>query len=194
MKITDIIESENRPFPAVNTATVRPNGRKTWRILDLIDIVPKKGDKGTLNYAMDKLAKIPEFQKSGIYVWSHPDFGIFYVGLNGSPVDPNGKKEKGVGQRWTAHIDKMLNRLRSEAGRTQAWTDLSKLIAQHSVSDVNKVKDDLADISVSYIPFEGSKEELHSREQRLINKLNPYANADRHRGANKDRPSSTNLL
>ena len=183
----------NRPDHAINPSAVRGNGRKTWKILELIYVVPNDGDKGLLRYPMDRLAKIREFQLPGIYVWSHCVFGIFYVGLNNKSVDVTGKTARGVGQRWPAHIDKMLNRLRSETGRTRAWTRFSRVIAVNSEYDISKVKDDLTDIWVTYIPFHGDNKALKNREKRMIKKLNPYANEEREWKKNKARPSSTKV-
>jgi len=188
MKISEL----DRPDQAIARSDIRPGKRKTYRALDLINISQSLKHPNILAYTVDKIVNNPEFQQPGIYVFSHPDFGIFYVGLNGVAVGK--QKNKGVAQRWQSHLDKMLDRTKiGRSAQTAAWKKFSTVVAQHSRTDISKAADDLDQIMITYIPFTGSEEELDRRETRLRQRLNPYANYDRHTKANITRPSSTRV-
>lgn len=189
MKINEVltettVNEYDRPQQAVNTSASRP-GRKTWKLTDLIDVTPRDGKDPTslLNYSFKKLTAVPELQQPGIYIWSTPDVGIFYVGING--VD------KGLKQRASAHIDKILGRPRGAPNTfPQNWRKLSQAMVKHSKEDSSKVQDDLDSIHISYIPIPtATKQDLEKKEKRFIKYLNPYANKQH----DPNIPSSTRL-
>lgn len=165
------------------------SGRKTYKLLDLISVAPHPSNNGLLKYNTASLKSKPELGNAGIYIWSHPDFGIFYIGINSKGVD-------GLKQRWLAHIDKLVNRLHSGTGYTKGWHEFSKLFIKHSLEDVSKVNDDLAEVRLTYIPLANPKDyadrrqlkkELADIEDRLIDKILPFANKEYRFPRNHDR-------
>lgn len=180
MKINDIEEA---------VKLTGRSGRKTYKLLDLISVTPHPTNNGLLKYNTASLKSKPELGNAGIYIWSHPDFGIFYIGINAKGVD-------GLEQRWLAHIDKLVNRLRNSTGYTSGWHEFSKLFIKHSMEDVSKVNDDLAEVRLTYIPLANPKDyadrkqlkkELANIEDRLIDKILPFANKEYRFSRNQNR-------
>jgi hypothetical protein len=186
-----LIFEVERPDQAISRSDIRPGKRKTRRLSDIVSVEPRKGENVNqmLKITWTGIDNWLDVQQPGIYVISHPELGIIYLGLN---------DKHGTTKRWEAHIKKMLDRMhpstyKKGGAATKAWHDLSTVIARNSHNDINKASDDLKDILVTYIPFVGTPEELHRREARLRKKLNPYANYDRHTKDNINRPSSTRV-
>jgi hypothetical protein len=165
------------------------SGRKTYKLLDLISVSLNPNKNGLLKYNTASLRSKTELGNAGIYIWSHPDFGIFYIGINSKGVD-------GLEQRWLAHIDKLVNRLRVGTGYTHGWHEFSKMFIKHSTEDVSKVNDDLAEVRLTYIPLANPKDyadrrqlkkELADIEDRLIDKILPFANKEYRFSRNQNR-------
>lgn len=180
MKINDIEEA---------VKLTGRSGRKTYKLLDLISVSPHPSNNGLLKYNTSNLKNRSELGNAGIYIWSHPNFGIFYIGINSKGAD-------GLEQRWLAHIDKLVNRLRSSTGYTLGWHEFSNLFIKHSLNDVSKVNDDLAEVRVTYIPLANPKDyedrtqlkkELADIEDRLIDKALPFANKEYRFAKNQNR-------
>jgi len=165
------------------------SGRKTYKLLDLISVAPHPSNNGLLKYNTASLKSKPELGNAGIYIWSHLDFGIFYIGINAKGAD-------GLEQRWLSHIDKLVNRLRSSTKYTSGWREFSKLFIKHSLEDISKVNDDLQEVRLTYIPLANPKDyadrrqlkkELADIEDRLIDKILPFANKEYRFSRNQDR-------
>lgn len=165
------------------------SGRKTYKLLDLVSVSPNPNNNGLLKYNTSSLRSKPELGNAGIYIWSHPDFGIFYIGINSKGAD-------GLEQRWLAHIDKLVNRLRVGTGYTHGWHEFSKMFIKHSMDDISKVNDDLSNVRLTYIPLANPKDyadrkqlkkELADIEDRLIDKILPFANKEYRFSRNQNR-------
>lgn len=193
MKTQDIISEQKLAIPGKNQ-------RLTARLLDIADITIKKRSDGT-EYPGLKLKTdlLPGYNKSGIYVWQHPVFGIIYVGLNAAG-------RKGLTQRAEVHVRKILNRLYKPTERTTAWEKFSAMFVKHSKEDINLWRDDLNDVVITYIPLvdimdyekqgltkDDMKRDIKNIETRMIRKLNPYSNDEYHLAKNAGRKSSTRL-
>jgi hypothetical protein len=193
MRTQDILTDQKLPIPGKNQ-------RLTARLLDIADITIKKRSDGT-EYPGLKLKTnlLPGYNKSGIYVWQHPVFGIIYVGLNAAG-------RKGLNQRAEVHVRKLLNRLYKPTERTTAWEKFSAMFVKHSKEDINLWKEDLHDIVITYIPLadildyekqgltkDDMKRDIKDIETRMIRKLNPYNNDEYHLAKNAGRKSSTRL-
>ena len=111
-----------------------------------------------------------ETGKSGIYVWFHPDFGHFYVGIAGS---------NNFTERWNKHIQKLLNQC-SSAKQMKNWAKFSNEFISRGYGI-----DDLKDITLKFYPIADTsmldrkvfKKDLERLEGRLITMLNPACNS-----------------
>ena len=195
MKINEIVCESNVKFPG-------KTGRLHARLLDIADITIKKRSNG-IEYPSVKLKNnLPAgYDKAGIYVWSHPQFGIFYIGLNAAA-----KAKKGLNQRAESHVRKLLNRLYKESEYTVAWEKFSNMLVKHSKEDINKFRDDLDQVQITYFPLadiqDYEKQGLNQRdmyhdieriEHKAIRRLNPYANKEYHKPENIGKKSVTRL-
>lgn len=94
---------------------------------------------------------------AGIYIWTHPKFGIFYIGIMGSDLE----------QRWTSHVTKMLGRYKDQGKkdsqgnpRSRApvnWVKFSQDLLSKEGSQIKITSEqaakELSDISVSFYPI-----------------------------------------
>lgn len=173
---------------------VPESGRQDYNFLDLIKIAPDPGRPGLLKYNVSRLRKLKAELRPGIYIWSHPDWGIFYIGINAKGV-------KGAEQRWLAHADKLLNRLRASTGYTRGWHEFSDLFVVHSREDILEAEKDLEQVTITYLPlremasdpagYKVLKKELASIEDQLIDFFNPFANKEYRYTRNQNKPSKT---
>lgn len=120
-----------------------------------------------------------ETRQSGIYVWHHPDWGYFYVGIAAAD---------NFTERWNKHIQKLLNQCTS-AKQMVNWGAFAQKFAQQGYG-----LDDLADITLRFFPRPRSdsptfKKELEHIETRIVKILNPMCNYE----YDPSRPSSTKI-
>jgi len=120
-----------------------------------------------------------ETRQSGIYVWHHPDWGYFYVGIAAAD---------NFTERWNKHIQKLLDQCTS-ARQMANWRTFSQRFAQQGYGI-----DDLKDITLRFFPRPnpGSptfKKELEDLETRIVGMINPMCNKE----YNPDRPSATRI-
>jgi hypothetical protein len=123
-----------------------------------------------------------EVKKSGIYVWHHPDFGYFYVGIAAAD---------NFTERWNKHIQKLLDNC-SSAKQMKNW----RIFAQ-KFKNAGYGMDDLENITLRFFPmagrydFPGSEIEfkayLRGLESRIVRMINPACNVE----YNADRASAT---
>lgn len=118
-----------------------------------------------------------ETNQSGIYVWHHPDWGYFYVGIAGAD---------NFTERWNKHIQKLLDKC-SSAKQMRNWQSFAQKFAAAGYTI-----EDLKDITLRFYPRPKSdsptfKDELRSIETRIVGLLNPACNTE----YNPNRPSST---
>jgi hypothetical protein len=160
-----LIGARQGPKKIIDMVTIKPvnlNGKKRSRVL------PGYGNKeALLKYAEGRQLVDLEWNgkaqelfntPAGIYIWTHPKFGIFYIGIMGSDLE----------QRWTSHVNKMLGRYKDQANnkddqgnsRSTAPTNwvkfsqdlLSKDGSQIEISSEQAAKE-LSAISVSFYPI-----------------------------------------
>jgi len=118
-----------------------------------------------------------ETKQSGIYVWHHPDWGYFYVGIAAAD---------NFTERWNKHIQKLLDNC-SSAKQMANWQTFAQKFAAAGYGI-----DDLKDVTLRFYPRPnpGSpsfKQELETLETRIVAIINPACNKE----YNPDRPSST---
>lgn len=121
----------------------------------------------------------PETRQSGIYVWHHPDWGYFYVGIAAAD---------NFTERWNKHIQKLLDQC-TTAKQMRNWQIFAQRFAQQGYG-----LDDLKDITLRFYPRPnpGSpafKQELSDIETRIVRVINPMCN----REYDPARPSSTRI-
>ena len=164
-----------------NRARLTPTlqSRQIHKILDLADVIPSKKDTRYVTVKWKPSAKSILKQK-GVYIWMHPDFGIFYVGI---------ASRDNLNQRWGSHLFKLLGRAPDwyvAAGfYTKQWREFAeKFLAQgFSKMDVNSVSKDLEKVRVAFYPIsmpenlspEEYKKGLEDLEDRIVQRWNPRA-------------------
>jgi hypothetical protein len=165
------------------TSSMGITGRQgPWRLLDLVDVTARTsgrrqgvGKTGVSKAELDKLVDRqllriewkPEAtpilsQQSGVYIWLHPKWGIFYIGIVGSNLP----------QRWNTHIQKLMGRLHDSAEKKSPedkkekglittapieWLKFSKkfLSSEGSQLDITdeQIKKELDDVAVAFYPI-----------------------------------------
>jgi hypothetical protein len=118
-----------------------------------------------------------ETRQSGIYVWHHPDWGYFYVGIAAAD---------NFTERWNKHIQKLLDNC-SSAKQMANWQTFAQKFAAAGYGI-----DDLKDVTLRFYPRPNTgsptfKQELADLETRIVATINPACN----REYNPERPSST---
>ena len=118
-----------------------------------------------------------ETRQSGIYVWHHPDWGYFYVGIAAAD---------NFTERWNKHIQKLLDNC-SSAKQMVNWQAFAQKFAAAGYGI-----DDLKDITLRFYPRPNTgsptfKQELEDLETRIVATINPACN----REYDSSRPSST---
>ena len=151
-----------------------------YNFYDIFKVVDVK-DNGTLSIKIRR-DRPQEVNKSGIYVWHHPDWGYFYVGIAAAD---------NFTERWNKHIQKLLDRC-SSAKQMKNWLTFSQRFANAGYG-----LDDLKDITLRFFPvasrreFPGREEEfkkyLETLETRIVTLINPACNKEH----NPDKPSAT---
>ena len=179
MKINEIVglpvKSQN------NRIRLTPSlqSRQVHRILDLADVVPSRKDSRYVTVKWKPTAKSILKQK-GVYIWMHPDFGIFYVGI---------ASRDNLNQRWGSHLFKLLGRTPEwyvKAGfYTKQWREFAEKFLSQGFSklDVNLVQKDLEKVKVAFYPInipdnvspEEYKKGLEDLEDRIVTRWNPRA-------------------
>lgn len=118
-----------------------------------------------------------ETRQSGIYVWHHPDWGYFYVGIAAAD---------NFTERWNKHIQKLLDQC-SSARQMANWKSFSQQFRTAGYGI-----DDLKDITLRFYPRPNTgsptfKQELADLETRIVGMINPACN----REYDPTRPTST---
>ena len=153
--------------------------RQIHNILDLADVVPSKKDPRFVTVKWKPSAKSILNQK-GVYIWMHPTFGIFYVGI---------ASRDNLSQRWGSHLFKLLGRTPDwyvKAGfYTKQWKEFAQTFLDQGESklDVNAVQKDLDKVRVAFYPIdmpanlspEEYKKGLEDLEDRIVTRWNPRA-------------------
>jgi len=160
------LDSREGPYPITDLATltaIDPKSGKRWQQLpgeegNLEKLLKYGEGRQLFDIAWSKKAKeLFSGGNSGIYIWTHPEFGIFYVGIVGAELK----------QRWSSHIQKIMGRLKDQGDsdsqgnpRSRApkkWIQFSKEFlspegSQMMISDEQLMKE-LGSISVSFYPI-----------------------------------------
>ena len=152
--------------------------RQIHKILDLADVIPNKKDPKYITVKWKPSAR-SILKQSGIYIWMHPDFGIFYVGI---------ASRDNLSQRWGSHLIKLLGRPPSywpDGFYPTQWRAFAeKFLAQgFGKMDVNAVGKDLEKVRVAFYPItmpenlspEEYKNGLEDLEDRIVQRWNPRA-------------------
>jgi precorrin-6B methylase 2 len=118
-----------------------------------------------------------ETRQSGIYVWHHPDWGYFYVGIAAAD---------NFTERWNKHIQKLLDNC-SSAKQMANWQAFAQKFASAGYGI-----DDLKDITLRFYPRPNTgsptfKQELADLETRIVATINPACNKE----YDPNRPSAT---
>ena len=152
-----------------------------YRFYDIFALVQQRPNKPglTIRIRRDRPA---ETRKSGIYVWHHPDWGYFYVGIAAAD---------NFTERWNKHIQKLLDQCTS-AKQMRNWQAFAQ-----KFSAAGYGIEDLKDITLRFFPittvaaYGGTKEqlkkELETIEDRIVYLINPACNGK----YNPARPSAT---
>jgi len=129
-------------------------------------------DSGKLKISLRR-DRPAEVKKSGIYVWHHPDWGYFYVGIAAAD---------NFTERWNKHIQKLLDNCSSakQMANWKAFADRFKA-AGYGL-------DDFKDITLRFFPvasrteFPGEeaafKKYLEDLETRIVGIINPACNKE----------------
>lgn len=141
-----------------------------FKFYDIFAFVEPRENKPGLTIRLKKDRPL-ETKKSGIYVWHHPDWGYFYVGIAAAD---------NFTERWNKHIQKLLDQCTS-AKQMKNWKAFAQKFSQAGYG-IN----DLKDITLRFFPitsvaeFSGSREELKRElsrlEDRIIRLINPACN------------------
>jgi hypothetical protein len=120
-----------------------------------------------------------ECRQSGIYVWYHPDWGYFYVGIAAAD---------NFTERWNKHIQKLLDQCTS-ARQMVNWQAFAQKFAAAGYG-----LDDLKNVTLRFYPRPnpGSptfKQELKNIETRIVKTINPMCNFE----YDPTRPSATRI-
>lgn len=173
-KLIDLLEDLGLPVKSKSGGEFRvPEKRQEYRLLDLVTV-----SKGNGKYY--KVTKKPGAKailgQSGIYIWSHPNFGKFYVGI---------ASKNNLDQRWTAHLNKLMG---SWSAPTVNWKQFSDLFLAGVRDQIDLVdpNQDLKDIRLFFYPCEKRpgqsdaefKKELQDLESRIIGKWNTRTNTE----------------
>ena len=149
-----------------------------YPFFQVFDIVQQRPDRPGLKirFRRDRPA---ESKQSGIYVWYHPDWGYFYVGIAAAD---------NFTERWYKHVQKLLDQC-TTAKQMANWKSFADKFAQQGYNI-----DDLKDITLIFFPRPnpGSstfKQELKNIETRIVRMINPMCNFE----YNPDRPSATRI-
>lgn len=142
-----------------------------YPFFSIFDVVQQKvpGQPGLKIRFKKKTQLPPEVLQSGIYAWSHPDWGYFYVGI----ASKNNFRE-----RWYKHIQKLLDQCTS-AAQMQNWQQFSQKFFAAGYG-----MDDLKDITLRFFPIPPDlgddpvtfKNKLKAIEDRIVAVLNPACN------------------
>jgi len=153
-----------------------------YPFFSIFDVVQQKvpGQPGLKIRFKKKQNLPPEVLQSGIYAWSHPDWGYFYVGI----ASKNNFRE-----RWYKHIQKLLDQCTS-ATQMRNWQQFSQKFFAAGYG-----MDDLKDITLRFFPIPPDagddavtfKRKLGDIEDRIVSVLNPACNYQHQ----SDRPSAT---
>jgi len=151
-----------------------------YNFFDIFSFVRVK-ENGKLKISLNR-NRPAETKRSGIYVWYHPDWGYFYVGIAAAD---------NFTERWNKHIQKLLDNC-SSAKQMKNW----KAFADKFKAAGYGI-DDLKDITLRFFPiasrteFPGEEEEfkkyLSDIETRIVGIINPACN----REYNPERRSAT---
>ena len=154
-----------------------------YPFFSIFDVVQQKvpGQPGLKVRFKKKQHLPPEVLQSGIYAWSHPDWGYFYVGI----ASKNNFRE-----RWYKHVQKLLDQCTS-AKQMANWQQFSQkfFAAGYGIDDLKDVR--LRFYPITTVAQHGNKEvlkkELETIEDRIVAWLNPACNYQH----KPDQPSAT---
>jgi len=118
----------------------RPQAHK---LLSLADVCPSQNNPEYVTISWKQTAK-SVLQQKGLYIWTHPTFGIFYVGI---------ARADNLGQRWDAHTQKLLNR--AKVYYPKRWKEFAQIFLAQGVSalDSSQVAKDLEGIKIYFYPI-----------------------------------------
>ena len=173
MLVTEVL---GLPVPGRRTAsrlTPALERPQSYRLTDLVNVRPSSKNSDFLTITWKRESK-PILQQKGIYIWTHPQFGIFYLGI---------ARADNLDQRWDAHIQKLLNRAKVTYPRR--WREFAQLFLAQGVSSVDssRAMDDLAPIKIYFYPVnkpadmsdEDYAKAIEDLETRIEARWNPRA-------------------
>ena len=147
----------------------------------IFSVVKPFADRPGLSISLRK-DRPAETRKSGIYVWFHPDWGYFYVGIAAAD---------NFTERWNKHIQKLLDQC-TGAKQMKNWKAFADKFKAAGYG-----LDDLQDVTLRFFPittvadYGGNKEQLKKElgdlETRIVALINPACN----REYNPTKPSAT---
>lgn len=150
------------------------------KFFDIFSLVRVK-ENGRLQINLNR-NRPTEVKRSGIYIWHHPDWGYFYVGIAAAD---------NFTERWNKHIQKLLDNC-SSAKQMTNWKAFATRFYEAGYGI-----DDLEDINFRFYPiasrsdFPGKEAEfkkyLSDIEARIVAMINPACNSE----YNPERPSAT---
>ncbi len=162
----------------MNISEVERLGRSVrYNFYDIFKTVQARPQGGlSIKVRRDRPA---ETRQSGIYVWHHPHWGYFYVGIAAAD---------NFTERWNKHIQKLLDQCTS-AQQMANWQSFAQKFAAAGYGI-----DDLKDITLRFYPRPNPnsptfKQELSDIETRIVRAINPMCN----REYDPARPSATRI-
>lgn len=151
-----------------------------YNFYDIFALVQARPDRPGLTIRQRR-DRPPESKKSGIYVWYHPDWGFFYVGIAAAD---------NFTERWNKHIQKLLDQC-TTAKQMRNWREFAT-----KFKNAGYGIDDLKNITLRFFPIttvkdfgnkEQLKQELKAIETRIVKMINPACNFE----YDPSRPSAT---
>lgn len=162
-------------------ARLSPGQGRNYRLIDVATVTPqtaknpktnKTENTGGVSVELNR-NQFPELNKGGLYVYSHPDFGIFYTGIATGKKD-NQADVSNLGQRVDSHISKILDRSGTKGAPPQNWFRFSRALRQIEGDDLEDANRILRDIVFSYYPL-SSPQQYYNYYQQHPDKLSGLA-------------------
>lgn len=173
MLINDII-TEQLGLPVRNKhgrPLATPENRQVYNLLDLVTVTAGKRKQGELSVNKKPQAN-SILRQSGIYIWTHPKYGIFYVGI---------AAKNNLEQRWGAHINKLLGT--AAICPTGNWKEFSTIFLAGSGGHIDTAipEKELEGVKLYFYPVpkregqsdEEYKKDLEDTEDRIARRWNP---------------------
>ena len=152
-----------------------------WDIFQKNKFIQRKPNKpprtknnwgGTLDFSFrrDRPAIV---NSAGIYAWSHPDFGYFYIGISARKSH----------NRWKTHVAKLIDHCNANGPGSNPFPVKWQQFVQRFV-DLGYRIEDLDKVQIRFYPIPvptdtaDFKKYLEAIEHRIVLKLNPACNKE----------------